>query len=432
MTAEIAILNKSAVALAADSAVTIQVARGQKIYNTVNKLFMLSKYEPIGAMVYGGAEFMATPWEAIIKEHRRALQDTSFSSLKGYAENFVHWLSGAKDLFSAKIQNQIFRGLISAYFEQLKQEVNKRVAGLIESKQTVDESRTRTVVHEIVSEQKKRWLSLPRLPNCPDDFDKDFVRRHLPAIDAIRQDVFQALPISSEDANALAETVAAIYSRDYLGPHASGIVIAGFGTGEIFPSLVHLGVETLFDDHLKWKELEFYAIDHFTNNATIIPFAQREMVDTFLSGIDPTYKQTVLRAVDGTLRASIQELFGAIPDSALPNKPEVIATINKRFPQLMNTFSTTLDEYSTNRHIAPVLNAVAVLPKDDLAAMAESLVNLTSFKRRVSTDAETVGGQIDVAVISKGDGFIWIKRKHYFDVAKNPHFTANYYQNLKS
>jgi len=48
--------------------------------------------------------------------------------------------------------------------------------------------------------------------------------------------------------------------------------------------------------------------------------------------------------------------------------------------------------------------------QDELAAMAESLVNLTSFKRKVSMEAETVGGTIDVAVISKGDGFIWIKR----------------------
>jgi len=29
---------------------------------------------------------------------------------------------------------------------------------------------------------------------------------------------------------------------------------------------------------------------------------------------------------------------------------------------------------------------------------------------------ETVAGPIDVAIISKGDGLIWIKRKHYFDL----------------
>lgn len=54
-------------------------------------------------------------------------------------------------------------------------------------------------------------------------------------------------------------------------------------------------------------------------------------------------------------------------------------------------------------------------------------MNLTSMKRRVSADKETVGGPIDVAVISKGDGFIWIKRKHYFKNELNPHFCANYF-----
>ena len=43
-------------------------------------------------------------------------------------------------------------------------------------------------------------------------------------------------------------------------------------------------------------------------------------------------------------------------------------------------------------------------------------------------DAETVGGPIDVAVISKGDGFVWIKRKHYFKPELNPHFIKNYFR----
>jgi hypothetical protein len=60
--------------------------------------------------------------------------------------------------------------------------------------------------------------------------------------------------------------------------------------------------------------------------------------------------------------------------------------------------------------------------------MAESLVNLTSFKRRVTMDPETVGGPIDVAVISKGDGFIWIKRKHYFKPDLNHQFFSNYFK----
>ena len=75
------------------------------------------------------------------------------------------------------------------------------------------------------------------------------------------------------------------------------------------------------------------------------------------------------------------------------------------------------------------MSIVDFLPKDELAAMAESLVNLTSFRRHVSLDSETVGGPIDVAVISKGDGFIWIKRKHYFKPELNQNFVRNYYRN---
>ena len=74
------------------------------------------------------------------------------------------------------------------------------------------------------------------------------------------------------------------------------------------------------------------------------------------------------------------------------------------------------------------MQVVQGLPKDELAAMSESLINLTSFKRRVSMEEETVAGPIDVAVISKGDGFVWIKRKHYFERELNQQFFDNYYR----
>jgi hypothetical protein len=57
---------------------------------------------------------------------------------------------------------------------------------------------------------------------------------------------------------------------------------------------------------------------------------------------------------------------------------------------------------------------VEFMPKPEMAKMAEALVNLTSIKRRVSRGMETVGGPIDVAIISQSEGFIWVRRKHYF------------------
>jgi hypothetical protein len=56
MTAEVAVLNKTAVALAADSAVTVGAETG-KVYASVEKLFQLSTGAPVGIMVYSSAEF---------------------------------------------------------------------------------------------------------------------------------------------------------------------------------------------------------------------------------------------------------------------------------------------------------------------------------------------------------------------------------------
>lgn len=66
MTAEIAIINKSAVTFAADSAMTFGIGGNEKIY-PANKLFTLNKYHPVGIMIYSSAEFMGVPFETIIK-----------------------------------------------------------------------------------------------------------------------------------------------------------------------------------------------------------------------------------------------------------------------------------------------------------------------------------------------------------------------------
>ncbi len=110
----------------------------------------------------------------------------------------------------------------------------------------------------------------------------------------------------------------------------------------------------------------------------------------------------------------------------------MLTGISKASKDLFDEFKKEVNEYKRDRHINPIVNIVAILPKDELAAMAESLVNLTSFKRKISMQAETVGGPIDVAVISKGDGFVWIKRKRYFKPELNPHFFANYYKDMES
>jgi hypothetical protein len=70
MTAEIAIANRTALALAADSAVTIRVGNKTKIYDSAEKIFELSRKQPIGLMIYNNVEFVNVPLDVVIRKFR--------------------------------------------------------------------------------------------------------------------------------------------------------------------------------------------------------------------------------------------------------------------------------------------------------------------------------------------------------------------------
>src|SRR3569833_1281778 len=89
MTAEIAIINRSAVTLAADSAVTLTVRGGEKIYNAADKLFVISDTVPIGVMIYNNLDFMGVPLEVAIKEFRQKTARTCYASVYEDAAAFI-------------------------------------------------------------------------------------------------------------------------------------------------------------------------------------------------------------------------------------------------------------------------------------------------------------------------------------------------------
>jgi hypothetical protein len=206
-------------------------------------------------------------------------------------------------------------------------------------------------------------------------------------------------------------------------PNQSGIVIAGFGDAELFPTVLPFTVRSILPGRLLQYGAQLPGVVNLQgNNAQIYPFAQAEMVHSFMTGIDPAFGTLIVASVDKLLKQLSVELaapLSGLPPADLLNWNALASATSNR---LVQELDQQLKNHSRVKHSEPILAAVGLLPKDELATMAETLVALTSFKRRMSKDPETVGGAIDVAVISKGDGFVWIKRKHYFDPVINPRY----------
>jgi hypothetical protein len=74
------------------------------------------------------------------------------------------------------------------------------------------------------------------------------------------------------------------------------------------------------------------------------------------------------------------------------------------------------------QHLAAPLVQPA-MPFQDAIELAEFLVELTIGFKRFGPGAPTVGGPIEVAAITKHEGFKWVKRKHYYEATFNPEVT---------
>lgn len=90
MSAGICVMNRNAIAMAADSAVT--VGDHAAIHNSANKLFSLSRIAPVGAIIYANATSMEIPVEIIVKQYKKSLGNKKFDTLLEYVEDFIRYL----------------------------------------------------------------------------------------------------------------------------------------------------------------------------------------------------------------------------------------------------------------------------------------------------------------------------------------------------
>ena len=79
MTAEVLVMNTSAVAMAADTAVSIPYRGGTKTYTRARKLLPMHESEPIAVMVSDAPDHFTLPWEVIVGEFQRSKVRRSFS-----------------------------------------------------------------------------------------------------------------------------------------------------------------------------------------------------------------------------------------------------------------------------------------------------------------------------------------------------------------
>jgi hypothetical protein len=425
MTAEIVLMNREAIAIAADSAVSImggQMDRPQKIFTSANKIFELSPAHSVCFMIFNYATFMGIPWEIIFSGYQKKIMNRTFPTTEEYAKDFIDFLDNM-DLVPPEGEENYFITNSYNYYASIRQSFVQNVNELVKTSGGISEEELMKVPASTI---QALYDALNAAPFTTSMAEEDVTRLRTLYDEKLTQaiaKVFESMSLSEESVMQL-KTIPALFFAKSAGPldilsmDFSGVVIAGFGENDIFPSLLAYWVEGRLNKKLKYSEKKNVKIT-FQDGAEIVPFAQHEMVDIFLSGMDSDLEQALLKNIAATLYSYPEVMIDSIGELSDEQKLNYKKTFQVNTDEIMKNMTESLENYRLENFV-PIVNLMIALPKSELASMAESLVNLTSLKRRISMQEETVGGPVDVAVISKKDGFVWIKKKQYYPAALNP------------
>ncbi len=409
MSAGICIMNKEAIALAADSAATI--GERAAIRNSAQKLFPLSK--SVAVICYGCTEFMTVPVEIILRMYAKSLGDRTFPRLEDYVEDLLRYLSKNGELLQFKqneenyvrdIADRQLRILDNRYREALQEET-ARLNRELQSEEV--KALGLRICEERFQDFSERYEKVKGL-----DFG-EYLEKEKEFSSCVREYVQEGQKTDESFLWMDAETVEQLipFLRDTLdtnfrGYYPVGVCVAGYGEQDIYPRLQHFTMDGWVNGSLRC-EIENEKTINEDRRSWIETMAQDDVMDTIFLGMDTN----LLPSLENTIREKTEECIAGINKRVLSAEKR-----NKILNALESLPDMVLEElWSVRRseYWLPFLRATVTLGPQDMAAFAESMINLTSMRRNIILDDNTgtVGGPVDIAIVTKCDGFRWVKNK---------------------
>lgn len=413
MTSEIAVMNQHCIALAADSAVTLIEGRKVVVRNGQRKLFDLSSGVPVGVMFYGMADLMGHPWDVLIEHIRKKGRFGSLARTRDYAAKCTAMLDGLEEFFPRDRQKDEYRRLLASVFRFLLQLAQYMQESAAQQGRSLSKTQ---ILREAVELVWQRYQfhedGKPRrdLPCFPQGFGATVARDHSDAIGEMISLGFSNFAPDPAVEQKLRDIAVFCVVKDLFLEDVTGLVFAGYGTSERYPSLVTYYVSAVIGGILKRSEIDVENIDSEMHSAITL-FADCEATYGFLRGIELDLEIRLYGTIQSASEALVDQVLAA---SGL--EPARRDELRRQFraqhvPQTLNRIYSAMANYQQQAYLDPVLHVLEIATRQDMAETARDLVALNIFKKRIMARQPTVGGDIDVALISREDGFRWWKKQ---------------------
>lgn len=409
MTSEIAVMNQRAVALAADSAVTLIAGGTVVVRNEHQKLFNLVEGRPIGLMFFGMADLLGHPWDHLIEHYQKKVKPEPLANVRDYAASFVNSLDHLEEFFPGGRQADDYRRLLLS--------VGRYLLRHADDLRSEDENANDTAIIERAIEQIWRFYQYrpdgtprPDLPCFPEGFGRKVLNEHAALIDEFVTFAFGQYGIGAAAQQQLRDIAMFCVTKELFLEDVAGLVFAGFGAEERYPALVTYYVSAVVCGIVKRALAGADSVNNEQRSQLRI-FADSSATTAFIRGIDSNLENWVYGNVQMMMHRLAGQLIEAFPNIDPAQKQAARDKfLHELGPRHFEAFYRTVAEYQQRIFINPVFHVLDVATKSELAQTARQLVELNVFKKRIMAQKETVGGHVDVAIISRDDGFQWASK----------------------
>lgn len=406
MTAEIAALNLRGIALAADSAVTVNFPESPKVFHTAEKIFEVRSRPAMAMMVYGEASYLGVPWEVLVERLRKeapADLDSAATCVVEVLDGFADRYSSADDGWYEDTVRAVFETILRRTLEAVDEEAAQPGSGKI----------SRRRVHKLFQQEVcDLWEFMKDAAQVTRDADEleDAARKASKSqFSELRREVFRKYRVRPLDAQRLEDIATWAVTRMPRDSEGSaGVVLAGFGEDDVFPGIVELRIGGAQCGRAIVTEGRRQTVGPGGAGSMVVPFAQADAVRAFVEGHSPEFSALALGVISDVFERLVP---GAIAEAGL--RPSTKSRLEKPLAaaraEAGEVLRDTWVDLSERVHVVPLLETTSVAPVQELAQLAEWLVSLTSFKRRMTPGVESVGGPVDVCVLTRLGGFEWVK-----------------------
>jgi hypothetical protein len=422
MTTHVVALNAFGVALAADSAVTVEAASihggGHRIYDTAQKITPLPSPHRIAVLHCGAVRLAGTPFEIVLREWAAGLL-APLATVEDYARDLLACLALEDDWFDDELG-------VGDLLVQLDRELG-RIAHHVEC--CLADTALAEPAWVVTTAMRRELAELERRPALEgvDDEWLDALVADLDAsISSLVGDRFGHLS-SYDGVERLAGSLPRAVIRATLDARRAQLTFTGFGAGTMFASTVTVGISARLRGRVVGTPFETSRRAVGERVFDLALGGQRTTIDRFLSGVDPRTRDVVATAVDEAfdgLGSGLRRRLDRIDADArrLEQRDlddlvdrvgcDVDAAVAAAHTAAAHLLGAAIESFSNRTFLRSLHATMTSLPLPTLASVTASLVGLEILHQTVTGAPPTVGGTVDVAIITRHGGFEWVQHRH--------------------